>query len=1502
MLMSPGFLWFLLFIPPLVYLHMRRRQRTEITVSSLFLWTDLSGLVQSRFRRKLNENLHLILQIIIIILLSLLLSEPFIFLKTIPVERTVVIIDASASMGVVENGTSRFEAAVSEAVSVLQDRRGQNTAVLLAGTNAVQITDFGETTKSQINKVKELSYTDIISNINGALLKAENLIDNYESSEIILISDGAFNSNNLVINSDLHISFIPVGFSDGNVGITEIESRKDPDITNVHHIFVNIQNSSDKEVETDLVLYLNGEEYSRTQLLIPSYDSVSSVPVINTPTGQLEVFLDYNDPYPLDNRAYMVLKTGNPVSLLLISDGNFYLQSLFSLNEGIDLTVMKDQPENLNYDIVVFDKPPIGNPGPGNYIFFAYAPNNYNIEYLDTVNFPGIKSWNPEHPVMASVDPRSFSVYQTLGTKAGNELLPILEGEVPLIYTFNNKNYKSVYFTFRLNASDLVLRPAFPLLLGNTIEWMFPEIESGLIKSSRTGKRIVQKLNDIDLSIDNVVGKLINSEGNISFLPVKNNSCSFFPEKAGFYKLEVFGSEYGYAVNLISSEESNINKRFNLPDQEQADDKPGTKRIYPLRQILIILILLLIVFELILTVIRREGSGFIGKIQLGFAFISILFLVISNFPLIKEKVESTVIFLMDNSRSISMEDREAAVNWISMSLPDVEKDIAVGMVVFGKDAEVIKHPDSDRLDINSVNLPLSEESNLELGLKQAYALLPDKGDQRIIILTDGNETDGNILELIRSTRDSNIKISTVPLSGFTYKNEIIARSIIGESRVSPFEHISLTLEIESQEESEGNLFFYLDGKYYGEDSINIQPGRSLISYQVNLKKPGFHLFEAVIESRNDNVFENNQFQKMIFVEGTPPVLYVHNGSGPSDMLLEPLKDHGFNFEIIEASLFPNSMYELFSYDSVILDNIPAYFFSISKMEMIREAVSGGLGLFVIGGDNSLGAGGYYNTPLEKAIPVDVDITSSLDLPGTAIVMVIDNSGSMQDAISQDERKIDLAKQAVYSALEVLEEGDTAGILSFDSAYNWIVKIEPELNMEKVGENLFPLSPGGGTVLFPALEEAYRVLNSTSASVKHILILSDGYTDSEDFEVLLGNIRNSGITVSTVSVGSGSNKQLMENIAAWGRGRSYYTDDIRSVPSIFVSESLKASKRLFVEETFFPIINQPHEILTGLSESLIPPLHGFMLSYPKNNSEILLRGLSDNPLLSVWQYGLGRSAVFTSNLSSSWARDWYLWDSSSVMFSQLLRWISRGDPDKGLKLSLSHNRSTIYIDVEARSTDGDYLNGLDLYGKVILPNLLELDLDIVQEAAGRYTGKLPVSLDGNYFVTVAEKGESSNSRMENINAAFISVPYPQEYRTIRPSFDLLDSIRILTNGDNLSLKKTLESEFFEIKPGSNRTKTENWQLFVLLGFIIFLITLFLRLQPPQIYFVSLLKSASSLLNPLTGKPLMSYDGFREKMESIRSEQEDAKHNHSFWFGKEEIKEDHTSVYISKTNKK
>jgi len=225
---------------------------------------------------------------------------------------------------------------------------------------------------------------------------------------------------------------------------------------------------------------------------------------------------------------------------------------------------------------------------------------------------------------------------------------------------------------------------------------------------------------------------------------------------------------------------------------------------------------------------------------------------------------------------------------------------------------------------------------------------------------------------------------------------------------------------------------------------------------------------------------------------------------------------------------------------------------------------------MIGGDKSFGAGGYLKTPVEMALPVSTEVPTTLDLPGFALILVIDKSSSMAGSIA-NKNKLEGAKIAAFSAVEMLNPFDRVGVLAFDSEFHWTVPVTQAKNRRKIARELSTLKESGGTDLYPALEEAFRLLKGYKAAKKHIIVLSDGLTNKADFPSLIRALREAHVTVSTVSVGRDSDIVLMKAIAELGGGRSYFTDDANNIPRIFAGETKIAAKKVIVEKDTTTII-------------------------------------------------------------------------------------------------------------------------------------------------------------------------------------------------------------------------------------------------------------------------------------------------------------------------------------------
>jgi Mg-chelatase subunit ChlD len=500
------------------------------------------------------------------------------------------------------------------------------------------------------------------------------------------------------------------------------------------------------------------------------------------------------------------------------------------------------------------------------------------------------------------------------------------------------------------------------------------------------------------------------------------------------------------------------------------------------------------------------------------------------------------------------------------------------------------------------------------------------------------------------------------------------------------------------------------------------------------------------------------------------------------------------------------------------------------MENIEKYVRDlGGGLLVIGGSQSYGAGGYYRTPLERVLPVDMRPPVRLDLPHVAIVFVLDKSGSM-GAGPEGSTKLDLAKAAAIAAADVMNPTDQVGILAFDASWDWTLPFRAVGKGEWITDKLASVESDGGTDMYKALVEAYRAIARKEASIKHVLVLSDGLTDKMDFHSLITRMARDGITVSTVSVGNDADVQLMADIARDGKGRGYVALDPQTIPQIFTTESLLISRDLLVEKPVKPLIVSATGPLKGISQASLPPLRGYVLTYPKPRSELLMKADTD-PLLVSWRYGLGRVIAFTSDLSGRWGKEWLVWSGLPQWTSQLARDALRRSVEGQVRSNFQADGEQVKVVTDIASADGKFLNHLNLRANLTTPNLTTSEALFRQIAPGRYEGRFHPGQRGIHFLTLYAQRKPGEENLPLATIPYIS-PYPKEYRELRPNIALLSRIAEETGGQMLDPDRLQEAlkRLYTPTPGKSNRAREMWWLLAGAALTLFLGDLALRNVP------------------------------------------------------------------------
>ena len=624
---------------------------------------------------------------------------------------------------------------------------------------------------------------------------------------------------------------------------------------------------------------------------------------------------------------------------------------------------------------------------------------------------------------------------------------------------------------------------------------------------------------------------------------------------------------------------------------------------------------------------------------------------------------TSVVFALDVSRSVDHETAARALDFVNQAFATKDPAARMGLVVFGADAgvEVLLRRTVEPVQEITTDI---QRGGTDIGraLEVAMGTFSSPGGRRVVLLSDGRENlgePGSAVSAALAAQAIGIEIFTVPLEPTAARDEVYLQSMSAPSWVSVHEPYEVQAIVHSTHPARAHLVVMRNGALLHETDLNLKPGANVFPFVERVTQAGLYEYEAIVNSDQDDVQENNRYQTFVRVRGAPRVLHVTDGIGWGRYVTEALRAHGLTVDEAPAASLPATMHQLADYELVILNNVSGFDLSLAKMELLEGYVrDAGGGLIKLGGDKSYGAGGYFGTPIERLLPVTMDVRTEVKIPSLAVLVVIDKSGSMASS-SRGERKLAIAKSAAFAAIEVLNPLDRVAVLAFDSEYEWTVGLTEAINRGRIAEELATLAPGGGTDLFRALQEGHRVMAAHRAKVKHVIVLSDGLTETGvDYDSLCRRIADDGITVSTVALGRDADRALMRKIATCANGRFYYTDNPENIPHIFTAETIVVSRGLVVEEEVRPTLAYPGEMIDGFEAGSFPRLGGYQLTFAKPSAQVLLRASEDDPLLVSWRYGLGKSVAFTSDLSGRWGQDWVAWPEFGRLLSQMARWAMR----------------------------------------------------------------------------------------------------------------------------------------------------------------------------------------------------------------------------------------------------
>jgi uncharacterized membrane protein len=824
----------------------------------------------------------------------------------------------------------------------------------------------------------------------------------------------------------------------------------------------------------------------------------------------------------------------------------------------------------------------------------------------------------------------------------------------------------------------------------------------------------------------------------------------------------------------------------------------------------------------LLSAARRKIALLLRLLMLTF-----LILALAGIKISLPTKDRTIFFLLDVSESINAQNRKTAEDYIKKSLKKMKEGDKAGIIVFARQAFVESLPQS-RLEFSHLLTRVNADyTNIEAALDLAVANFPQKGSKKIVLLSDGNQNRKEARVLLDSLTKKGIKVDILPLVSLE-QEESLLEALIVPQRVKQGEELKIKVIAQSFQESSATLKLYCNNELLAKERIRLREGQNVFIFPHILNEGGFYTYKAVLQLYADTIAANNEVSGYTIVEGRPKLLLLTSQPEAISHFIHLLEKKEFQCEIRSVFNAPSSLDELQDYDACILDDISTFQLSQHQLSLFSRYIKDlGKGLIAVGGVNSFGLGGYQATVLEEVLPVYAGIQQKLISPSLSLVLVMDKSGSMASESGQASAssKLSLAKKAALAVVNLLALHERIGVLSFDTEPQWTVPLQPTANKSEIFRQLTSLASGGGTSLFPALEEVFDKLRKEASMARHVIVLSDGLSSQGDFEKIIKEMAQEKITVSTVAIGEDTDLELMQDIAGWGKGKTYYTNNVESLPRIFTSEALRISRTLTVRESFVPIVSENSPILSSLDWQNVPPLEGYIITTPKQVSDVQLFSPRKDPLVVTWRYGLGRTAVFTSDLAGDWSKNWREWPEYSQFWERLINWVLPSEEETLFPLITVKEEKGVLI-VDAIDQKGEFINFLSLKAHIVKPEDKEEIIFLDQTAPGRYLSSFYADEVGPYIISISDerREESGSSQI-----AGTIVPYSAEYRELTLNEPLLTQLSSETGGQVLK---------FEDNPfGKNRITFSDpqdiWPWLILIASLLLLADIGIRTVSSQI---------------------------------------------------------------------
>ena len=719
-----------------------------------------------------------------------------------------------------------------------------------------------------------------------------------------------------------------------------------------------------------------------------------------------------------------------------------------------------------------------------------------------------------------------------------------------------------------------------------------------------------------------------------------------------------------------------------------------------------------------------------------------------------------LVFLIDHSASVRRTSDVIDIERQIQLIMEEHPSWLFGVVGFGESARAIITL-GDSFSHLPVENKLDDASRLDKAIELGLAMMPANGANRLLLLSDG-QFHGESVAGVTAAQLAGVPISVLPI-GSEVSEDVRMSSLTAPSEVPSGQSFELRAGVSAQESTPASLAIYRNDELLSYDPIALALGTTSFILQDELEGGGFAEYAAVVKRDNDAFPENDTRSVLVQTVDKPSVLLIDRNGATLPALLRSI-----GVAHVTTDTVPD-LAILSTYKQVILSGLPLIDLTGSEATAIEHYVKSlGGGLLVIQGEAEVR--GFSSGPIDEIMPISYSAPEKERDPSLAIIYLLDRSQSMRELVEL-KAKIRILREATAASVFLLPADALVGLIGFSDDHEWLYPLQPVGDATEIYAALQNLRATGGTSLYDPLLDAVTALIATNARVKHLLLLSDGKTIDmdRDYPGLMATIsEQEDLTLSAIALGEDPNLALLSELAAAGGGLFMHVVDYLTLPQATMDITQRLGNSRFITGDI--IVSGP--LATGADYSTIPPLSGYVFTYPKAPSSVLLAA-GEDPIAATWHIGLGTVTVLNTDLSGAWSEAWLRWPEFSRVFDRLLATTEPlVESSDGFFPSVTLGRDSAEFLVDARSETGGFANFLHVEA-TLLPDGISLQLQ--QVAPGIYKAQFPITEDGGYAINIVDQSTGRSARYS------FSVPYALEYQSIGRNETELRQIASATGG-------------------------------------------------------------------------------------------------------------------------